>query len=117
MRTIVFFCYFIIYMIAVIPAGLYTVHLFKTQPQKAEEKMAIHVKNWAKRLLWVGGAQVQVTGKHNIPTNRPVLFCANHQGDYDIPILLAHLDKPHGFIAKVETLKIPLVRDWMKLLH
>ena len=35
---------------------------------------------------------------------------------YDIPLLLASLDKPHGILAKEELEKIPLLNRWMKLL-
>ena len=45
------------------------------------------------------------------------MYKRQHQGNFDIPLLLTRLDRPHGFIAKIETLKLPLVRDWMKLLH
>ena len=41
----------------------------------------------------------------------------NHQGNFDIPILLAYLDRPHGFVAKIETQKIPRIRSWMHYLH
>ncbi|MFR9066426.1 MAG: 1-acyl-sn-glycerol-3-phosphate acyltransferase [Faecalibacterium prausnitzii] len=41
---------------------------------------------------------------------------ANHRSYYDIPLLLAGLDKPHGILAKEELEKIPLLNRWMKLL-
>ena len=54
-------------------------------------------------------------GLENIPQDRAVVFTPNHQGDYDIPIMLVCLDKPHAFVAKIEVQKIPLVRTWMQL--
>ena len=30
--------------------------------------------------------------------------------------MLMYLDEPHALVAKIETMKIPLVRTWMKLL-
>ena len=45
------------------------------------------------------------------------MFTPNHQGDYDIPLMLLYLDRPHGLVAKAETKKIPFVRTWMTLLN
>ena len=44
------------------------------------------------------------------------MFVGNHRSYYDIPLLLASLDKPHGILAKEELEKIPLLNRWMKLL-
>ena len=63
------------------------------------------------------GASFNVEGLENIPRDEPVVFVANHQGDFDIAAFLAFLPVPHGYIAKVEILKVPIIRDWMKLIH
>ena len=55
-------------------------------------------------------------GLENIPKDRPCVFVGNHRSYYDIPLLLASLDKPHGILAKEELEKIPLLNRWMKLL-
>ena len=55
-------------------------------------------------------------GLENIPKDRPCVFVANHRSYYDIPLLLAGLEKPHGILAKEELEKIPLLNRWMKLL-
>ena len=52
----------------------------------------------------------------NIPKEGPCVFVGNHRSYYDIPLLLASLDKPHGILAKEELEKIPLLNRWMKLL-
>ena len=54
-------------------------------------------------------------GKENIP-DYPCVYVANHQSNFDIPLMLTCLDKPNGLIAKVELKKLPLIRDWMELL-
>ncbi|MEG2931291.1 MAG: lysophospholipid acyltransferase family protein, partial [Ruthenibacterium sp.] len=58
---------------------------------------------------------VTVNGRENIPTDRAVVFTPNHQSDYDIPLMLTQLGRVYPLVAKVETLKIPLVRTWMRL--
>lgn len=73
-------------------------------------------RKWAARVLHRTGSNIQITGLDHIPQDQPVLFVSNHQGNFDIPILLAHLPKPLGFVAKVELKKLPLVNRWMELL-
>ena len=71
---------------------------------------------YKRQLLRIAGVTVTVKGQENIPKGRAVVFTPNHQGDYDIPLMLMYLDEPHALVAKIETKKIPLVRTWMKLL-
>lgn len=73
------------------------------------------VGSWALLLLRIAGVHVTVTGKENIPKDHAVVFTPNHQGDYDIPLMLTQLDALHPIVAKIETLKIPLVRTWMRM--
>lgn len=42
---------------------------------------------------------------------------ANHQGYFDIPLMLTQLDKPNPLVAKKEIQKIPMIRGWMEQLH
>ena len=74
------------------------------------------VRRWARRLLRLAGAKVEVTGQDNLP-DEPAVYVANHQGNFDIPILLTVLHEPHGLIAKQELAKLPFVRAWMRHLH
>jgi len=45
------------------------------------------------------------------------VFVANHQSNFDIPLLLGYINKPKGFIAKAETEKMPIVGGWMRYLR
>jgi 1-acyl-sn-glycerol-3-phosphate acyltransferase len=58
-----------------------------------------------------------VTGEENLHKEGPVLFVSNHQGNFDIPILLGFIDKPKAFIAKKELTKIPILRTWMEYMQ
>lgn len=71
---------------------------------------------WCKMRLVLAGVRVTVTGRENIPKGRAVIFTPNHQGNFDIPVMLTSLDAPHGMLAKAETKKIPFVRTWMRVL-
>lgn len=73
-------------------------------------------KRWAKGILRAAGAKVTITGNEKFPEG-PVLIVANHQGNFDIMALLGYLDKPVGFMSKIEVKKIPVVRSWMEEMH
>ena len=75
-----------------------------------------HIPRWSRGILKVTGVSLSVDGLENIPKDRPCVFVANHRSYYDIPLLLAGLEKPHGILAKEELEKIPLLNRWMKLL-
>lgn len=114
-RTVIWFIYFWLHLILILPS------LWKVKRLAREGKTAEHdalvfqiVQKWAKSLLRLAGASIRVVGEENIPPNEAVVFISNHQGNFDIPILLGFLDKPKAFIAKVEILKMPLIRTWMK---
>ena len=75
-----------------------------------------HIPRWSRGILKVTGVSLSVEGLENIPKDRPCVFVANHRSYYDIPLMLAGLEKPHGILAKEELEKIPLLNRWMKLL-
>ncbi|WP_254654727.1 lysophospholipid acyltransferase family protein [Bacillus sp. FJAT-27986] len=72
-------------------------------------------KKWAKGFLKNSGCELEVVGSENIPDG-PVLFVGNHEGDFDIPVLMAGISKPFGFISKIEVKKIPIVAGWMEVM-
>lgn len=114
-RTILWFGYFWLYLIKIMPSYFKANRLLKERKIKERDALVNSmVSNWAKSLLKFAGAKVTVTGAENIPSGRTVLFVSNHQGNFDIPILLGCIDKPKAFIAKVEMLKMPIIRTWMK---
>lgn len=84
--------------------------------QEVKEKIAPLVIEWAKYCIDVTGAEVEVVGLENIPSNRSLVYIGNHQGIMDIPLLLGYIPYQKAFIAKIEILKIPMISDWMKLM-
>lgn len=73
-------------------------------------------RSWSRALIWIVGGRVSISGGENLPKG-PVLFVSNHVGSFDIPILIASLPKPFGFISKIEVLKIPVVGSWMRIMN
>ncbi len=118
LRTIVWFSYFWLYLIKIMPR-YFTVNRFLKDGKIKERDILVDsvASKWAKDLLKLAGASVKVIGAENVPSDRTVLFVSNHQGSFDIPILLGCIDKPKAFIAKVELLKMPIIRTWMKQMN
>lgn len=79
------------------------------------KKQMIHdtPKKWAKTFMKLTGSQVEVEGLHHIPEG-PVLFASNHEGNFDIPVLIGTIEKPFGFISKIEVKKVPVLSSWME---
>lgn len=74
-------------------------------------------KNWCNILLGATGSTVEVTGLENIPKDGAVLFISNHQGYFDIPILLLYLPKTLGFLAKIELKTWPVINKWLECIE
>ena len=69
---------------------------------------------WARMLLWLTNTRVDVIGRENVLMNRPQIFMANHQSDFDILIVLAHIPGQFRWIAKKELFKIPIFGKAMR---
>ncbi len=69
---------------------------------------------WAKSVMNLAGAKITVVGEENIPKDKTALFVANHQSNFDIPLIMSSIDVPKGFIAKKELEKWPMISTWMK---
>lgn len=86
------------------------------QGKIAERDACAHsaARKWAQSALRMNGSTINVIGLENIPQTGGVLFVANHQSNFDIPILVGHVPRDKGFIAKHELLKVPTFSRWMK---
>ncbi|MGN1401061.1 MAG: lysophospholipid acyltransferase family protein [Bacillus sp. (in: firmicutes)] len=118
MRTIAFYLYFFGYLFYSIPF-LNKAKKYQNQTKTTEQQDVyrhVHPKKWARTLVKISGAEVTVKGEENLPEGA-VLLVANHEGNFDIPILLSSLKKPFGFISKMEVKKIPVVSEWMKVMN
>lgn len=73
-------------------------------------------RHWAERVLQSAGVTVKVTGDNTV-RELPVLFVSNHEGNFDIPVLMSSIKQPFGFVSKVEVKKIPFLDRWMQLLN
>jgi len=63
---------------------------------------------WARMLLFLTNTKVRIIGAENVLEHRPQIYMANHQSDFDILIVLAHIPGQFRWIAKKELFKIPV---------
>ena len=70
---------------------------------------------WGNLVIRWAGVKVDRVGMKELPQNEALLIVSNHQGAFDIPILLAGLNIPLGFVAKQELGGIPMISWWMRL--
>jgi len=117
MRTIYWYLNFVVTLVLKTPELL-------TMKKKSESMKTLDfyslinktAQKWAMLQIKASGGTFHVLGNENIPKDEPVLFVSNHQGNFDIAIFLSLIDKDKAYIAKIEILKIPLLRTWMKYL-
>lgn len=73
-----------------------------------EEKAHGVARIWARVLLRLTHVRVDVEGEENVLTDKPRIFMANHQSDFDILIVLGHIPGQFRWVAKKELFKIPV---------
>jgi 1-acyl-sn-glycerol-3-phosphate acyltransferase len=114
LRTIIWFLHFWGYLILIMPSLLKVRALHRAKKIEMRDREVDRiVKKWARSMVNFSGSKVIVTGGEHIPPRGGVVFISNHQGNFDIPILLGFIDKPKAFIAKKELKKFPLISSWM----
>lgn len=79
-----------------------------------ENKIHKVAKIWAKMLLLLTNIRVRIIGTENILLGKPQIFMANHQSDFDILIVLAHIPGQFRWIVKKELFHIPIFGAAMK---
>lgn len=117
-RTFIWFCYLWITLLGSIPKMKKAQKFNDTEQIEQRDDLVNQIVGpWARKLLKLAGTEVTVQGAENVPKDKAVLFVGNHQSNFDIPILLGHIDKPKAFIAKVELEKFPFISTWMQLME
>lgn len=71
------------------------------------------VRFWGRTTVLSTGSQVETFDLDKLPGHKQICFVANHQGMFDIPLVLGFIGRPTGFIAKQELFKIPVLSWWM----
>ncbi|MGC9311909.1 MAG: lysophospholipid acyltransferase family protein [Sediminispirochaetaceae bacterium] len=69
---------------------------------------------WARFVMRTTPAEITVKGMDKLPSGGNLVFVANHQSAYDIPLIMAVIPRNIGFIAKKELKFLPIVSGWMR---
>jgi 1-acyl-sn-glycerol-3-phosphate acyltransferase len=116
-RLIVFVIYMASYLVYSLPTLSKMKKLSPEMPVAERDRLIHQLPNrWSKTIMKITGSKVEVRGQEFIPEG-PVVFVCNHEGDFDIPTLLAYVNKPFGFISKVEVKKAPIISSWMEVMN
>jgi len=117
MRTIFLWVYFVLYMLVSLFLRLRLAFIKKYGTKEQVEKFVYNfASNCTRSIIRKAGVKLNIIGIENLP-KEACLFVPNHQGLFDLLILIGYINRPIGFIAKKETKKIPIISGWMKEMH
>lgn len=114
-RTILWYIFFWAYMLIspILSIPIFILSIPGLEPLK-KAYIYILVSSWSRNINRAAGAKVSVKGLENIPKGNKLCFIANHQGGFDIPLILGYMPRTIGFIAKKELNMIPILNIWMR---
>ncbi|GKW44667.1 1-acyl-sn-glycerol-3-phosphate acyltransferase [Planococcus sp. NCCP-2050] len=106
------------FLFGYLPIAAMNLKKFKAQKAsmgKAEYDALIHSEpqKWAAGIMKRTKSKIEIDGLENLPEG-PVLLISNHEGNFDIPVLLSSIPKPFGFISKKEVKKLPIIPHYME---
>ncbi len=113
MRTFVFFLYFWITVAASSPIALVLWALDSAGLRAVRPLTGTLVRVWARSLIALLGVRVRAEGLEHVPKSEPVCYVSNHQGNFDIAVILAYLPGCVGFITKSQALWFPFLNLWI----
>lgn len=112
-RTILWIIFMAVTLLIMAPVGIYYRLTLKHEPgDPIDPGIEKIVQVWAGYILAIIGIRVKAEGHEHIPPEA-ALFVGNHQGNFDIPIILCKLGPLKSIVAKAEVSKIPGLRMWM----
>ncbi len=111
---IIYFAILVIFSLFAFPIGWI---IGKINPAARDRYYYRIVKRAFKIMLVISGTKLTVKGLENVPEDEAVLYVANHRSYYDIIITYPLVKGLTGYIAKIETYKVPVLRTWMKVIH
>lgn len=117
-RTIAWYTNFAVSLLFTLPK-LKRADSLEKRGMLVEREELIHktTTEWAMSQVRVSGARVKLHGMENIPKDRNVLFVSNHQSNFDTALFMSFVDKPKGYVAKLEMKKVPILRTWMEYMN
>ena len=105
----------VIDFIIVLPVDIigYIIGLFSQRAKNAYMKFMM---TWIFAVVqFLSGAKVKYIGFEKIPTDRPVLYVANHESFFDVILTLTKLPGMVCFVAKKQFKKVPIFAQALSL--
>jgi 1-acyl-sn-glycerol-3-phosphate acyltransferase len=116
-KTVLIIIYVFIAMIILFPIGVVAIFFYMLGLRKPMLMVGYKcAQGWALTIVKLTGCRLTVSGKENIPKKGGVCFVSNHDGFFDIMLLLAYAGRPFGFIAKKELGFAPFLNAWIFIL-
>lgn len=112
MIKLLWYLYFSIYLSVSSLSLIKIKFMQKRSPKDAKAYAYERAQHISRYVLKVTKTNMEVSGTENIPKENCV-FISNHQAIFDGFALLAYINKPFGFIAKIEIKKLPLISGWI----
>ncbi|MBJ6725705.1 lysophospholipid acyltransferase family protein [Geomesophilobacter sediminis] len=69
---------------------------------------------WSYGCVKAAGVRLVVDGTDKIPTDGPVIYMGNHQGNFDIHVLSIAIPRRFSWIAKAELFRVPVFGGAMR---
>lgn len=113
-RTIVWLIYVVIVCIINVPYVLYWKFKGGKKPGDRYQAPQNVVNTFVPSVYKLGGMVLHKKGEENIIEDRPALYVGNHQGDFDIFIIAKELGSLKSIVAKKESGKVPVVKNYME---
>ncbi|MBZ5202618.1 1-acyl-sn-glycerol-3-phosphate acyltransferase [Planomicrobium chinense] len=106
------------FLFGYLPIAAMNLKKFRAQKEnlsKQEYDALIHTepRKWAKGIMERTRSRIETSGLEHLPDGAALLV-ANHEGNFDIPVLLSEIPKPFGFISKKEVKKFPVIPVYME---
>lgn len=113
MRGIIVCSFLVLFCIFFIPVHIVFWLIGRKNPTKRYD-LGFRLIRWAFGVeLKLAGCDLTVYGKENIPEDT-CLFVSNHRSYFDILVTHNAIDRPVGYVAKVEMAKYPLLNHYMR---
>lgn len=117
MRRIAILLFFPLYFIGSVPFLLIAMAIKPFQRNLARHIAYGFTRSTSIILMWLMGTKFVVTGKEHIDPHKNFLFVSNHRSLLDTPVLKLYSKAPLSFVSKMEMAKVPILKQWMDVLH
>ena len=116
-RFLIVASFVVLFLVFSIPLLIAEWLIGKYRPQ-VKDRSSLAIVNWGfRQVARLSGTKLIVLGEEKVPKDTAVLYVGNHRSFYDIILTYPRVPRPTGYVAKIETAKIPLLSNWMLNLH